>query len=126
MNESLLTGSTKPFHEVDYGQLVPDIEPVAHFTLDGVQRLIVGLCAILIIVITVLMVQVGSLVSSLNDVQTTQSEAQIRGYKQRAVSCQALSYSVATEALPDVCLEEEVLAYYNPDEILVADEGGGL
>lgn len=42
------------------------------------------------------------------------------GFKNRSVACASLAIQVGRKALPPVCLEPDVLAYYNPDRWPVA------
>lgn len=111
-----------------FNDLIPQEVPIQKISMDGLQRLIFGLMILLLGVVTALLLVVGSLNSQIDTVEANQKAGQVRGNKIRAVSCQALSYLVVTEDLPDVCLEEAVLEYYDPERELTpdsTDDGAG-
>lgn len=106
-----------------FQEIIPRPIPVQKITLDGLQRLMLGLVVLLLAVITGLLMVLGSLQSQLGQVERNQAAGQERGNKIRAVSCQALAYLVETKDLPDVCLEPAVMEFYDPDAQLSNDEG---
>lgn len=103
----------------EYHELFPRRDVADHFTLTGVQLFLAAMVIVFLLGLVSVWVQLSSfnedvdnLSDGLSDVEDNQEAARIRGLKIRAVSClDLLQDNGNLGALPDVCLEPEVVQY---------------
>ena len=87
-------------------------------------KLLLPLVIILVAVTTFLIFEVGTMTdevrrlkSNVEDTEDATVTNRNNGYKNRAISCSVLAAATSVTALPDDCLDEGTLRYYDPEMI---------